>query len=209
MYDTPLDLRPVIDPVAAIADRAHLLSEHLRERWPVQGRGQPPADPPTTITFSDLYRYLLDLKTLLFRLRTPTQIPEVTVWMRFISPVLKVPGVADALKQIDLARDHLINQFGNWESFSDIDGQFKAVLMPTLEAAQPWQPANGQPMPKIDPQDIGALERGAARVAQALGGWLSSTIRLFSWRRERSSPLASCRFPVASLLSSRGFFHRR
>jgi hypothetical protein len=169
MNDTRQDLPPTMAQLAAIANQALLLSEHLRERWPIQGRGQPAAGPPTTITFSDLYRYLLNLKTILFHFHPPTNRAEEGVWLRLIMPVLGAPGVADALKQIDLACDHVIEQFGIRDRFSSVDGHFKAVLTPTLTAAQRWQPPDGRSIPVIDPQEVGMLAWAAAKLCQALG----------------------------------------
>ena len=50
---------------------------------------------------------------------------------------------------------------------------------------------------------------GDSETDRPLGGLLSSSIRRFFWRREPLTLPASCRFPVASLLSSRACFPRR
>jgi hypothetical protein len=54
------------------------------------------------------------------------------------------------------------------DGFSSIDGHAKAVLMPTLNTAEPWGPPEGQSEPEIDAQDPLILDRAAANMLRAL-----------------------------------------
>jgi hypothetical protein len=152
-----------------IAALANSLAVHLWECWPVRGQGEPVAGPPTNVTSSDLHRHLLNLKTVLFRFLPPTNVSEEGAWLLARARVLQAPAVAAALGQIERACDRMIDQFGTRACFACVDGNFKAVLTPTLNTVRPWEPPEGRPMPEIDPQDIRALGWAATKLLQTPG----------------------------------------
>jgi hypothetical protein len=151
-----------------IAKLAHSLSVHLWECWPVQGQGQAVAGPPILSSLSDLYRHLVDLKTLLFRFRAPAGNREEFAWLQSRAPVLQAQEVAAALAQIDRVTECLADQFNARAALATVDGHHKTVLTPTLNAEQLWQSPTGWP-PEIDPQDVRSLGWSAAKLFRALG----------------------------------------
>jgi hypothetical protein len=161
----------VLQAIRAIAGLAHSLAVHLAESWPVRGQGEHSASPPTNVTGTDLYRHLLNLKTLLFHFHPPSNPAQEPAWLQSTTPVLQVPDVAAALAKIELTCDQLSDRFGFHEVLSAVvDGQPKVLLTPTLNTTRLWQPPEGQPMPEIDSEEIRSLGWAAAKLLMAVGG---------------------------------------
>jgi hypothetical protein len=171
------DTTEAVQDLRFAAGLAELLSVHLREYWPVQGQGTPIAGPPNNATATVLHRYLLHLKTILVRFRPPTLPTDEFNWYKTRSRIWWNVA-AEPLMRIDIVCNHLIDQFGMREVFEAVvDGQFKALLTPTLHAGSQCRLPDGRPIPEIDPQDIRALEWAAMKLLQAVGTQPESATR--------------------------------
>jgi hypothetical protein len=152
-----------------MAGWARSLAGHLREYWPVQGQGQPPAGAPTNISICNLHRHLIHLKTLLFRFHPPACPPDEGPWLGGRMLAL-MPNMADTVGRIELVCDQIIDQFEIRPTYWAIDGRARSMVIPTINTTRAWCPRDGRPMPEIDPQVLSTLDWAAAKLFQVVGG---------------------------------------
>jgi hypothetical protein len=150
---------------------------HLAEYWPVRGRGEALAGPPTRVTGQILEGHLLDLGRALVKFLPPAGGPwnrtpaDRLAWNAWLGAKIAVltPEVKDAVSKVTVLYGRLAEQFG---SDAPALAAKNFCAFPTLyaEACRPWQHPHGRPMPEIDPGDIRALEWSAVKLMRA-SGW--------------------------------------